>query len=201
MYAMQYEITLPANYDMTFIRQRVAENGHILDTFPGLGLKAYLIRERGRDGSTVNQYAPFYLWASTDGMNRFLWGGGGFRRIIDSFGRPAAQHWTGVAVEQGPARDRTPTAATRATESIPPEVDPAEVVERELAALRERSRLHGLHSAALAIDPARWQLVRFALWEHISPEAADTIYEVLHTSSPQWDELAGTNRIRWQYAT
>lgn len=35
-------------------------------------LKAYLIRERGRDGSPVNQYAPFYLWADTDGMGRFL---------------------------------------------------------------------------------------------------------------------------------
>ena len=32
-----------------------------------------LIRERGTDGSPVNQYAPFYLWDAVDGMGRFLW--------------------------------------------------------------------------------------------------------------------------------
>ena len=78
MYAMQYVITLPADYDMGIIRDRVTTKGPLLDTFPGLGLKAYLIRERGVDISPVNQYAPFYLWATVDGMTRFLWGGGGF---------------------------------------------------------------------------------------------------------------------------
>jgi hypothetical protein len=61
MHAMQYEITLPADYDMEIIRERVATRGAALDDFAGLGLKAYLIRERGVDGSPVNQYAPFYL--------------------------------------------------------------------------------------------------------------------------------------------
>jgi len=70
MYAMQYEITLPADYDMKIIRNRVEKRGHLLDTFPGLGLKAYLIRERGMDDSPINQYAPFYLWASINGMTR-----------------------------------------------------------------------------------------------------------------------------------
>lgn len=61
MYAMQYDIALPAGYDMTIIRERVATRGHALDDRAGLGLKAYLIRERGVAGSPVNQYAPFYL--------------------------------------------------------------------------------------------------------------------------------------------
>jgi hypothetical protein len=69
MYAMRYAITLPSDYDMNIIRHRVATRGHLLDTFHGLGLKAYFIRERGVDGSPVNQYAPFYLWASIAGMN------------------------------------------------------------------------------------------------------------------------------------
>ncbi len=102
MYAMQYSITLPADYDMNIIRQRVATRGHLLDTFPGLGLKAFLIRERGIDGSPVNQYAPFYLWTSIAGVNNFLWGNNaGFSGIVDSFGRPIVQHWTGVAFEKG----------------------------------------------------------------------------------------------------
>ncbi len=72
MQAMQYEITLPADYDMAIIRDRVARKGALTDDFDGLGLKVYGIRELGVDGSPVNQYAPFYLWASLDGMNRFL---------------------------------------------------------------------------------------------------------------------------------
>lgn len=51
MHAMQYEITLPADYDMGIIHDRVATRGALLDTFPGLGLKAYCVRERGVDGS------------------------------------------------------------------------------------------------------------------------------------------------------
>ncbi|GGO10638.1 hypothetical protein GCM10010116_21330 [Microbispora rosea subsp. aerata] len=39
----------------------MATRGHALDDRAGLGLKAYLIRERGVAGSPVNQYAPFYL--------------------------------------------------------------------------------------------------------------------------------------------
>ena len=74
MHAMQYEITLPADYDMTIIRRRVATRGSATDAFPGLGVKAYAIRERGVLGSPVNQYAPFYLWADPAGMNQFLFG-------------------------------------------------------------------------------------------------------------------------------
>ncbi|MFC5828113.1 DUF4865 family protein [Nonomuraea insulae] len=40
MYAKQYEITLPADYDMRIIRKRVADGGHVLDDRAGLGLKA-----------------------------------------------------------------------------------------------------------------------------------------------------------------
>ncbi|MEV5342921.1 DUF4865 family protein, partial [Streptomyces sp. NPDC052676] len=79
MHAMQYEITLPADYDMDVVRARVARVGHALDDWEGLGFKAYLTRERGVWGSPVNQYAPFYLWNTVRGMNSFLWGGG-FRR-------------------------------------------------------------------------------------------------------------------------
>lgn len=71
MHAMQYEITLPADYDMGIVHERVAARGRLLDAFPGLGLKAYLVRERGAD-SPVNQYAPFYLWVTPEGMNSFL---------------------------------------------------------------------------------------------------------------------------------
>src|SRR5689334_21206547 len=109
MYAMQYELPLPTDYDMGIIRERVRVTGHRLDAFAGLGLKAYLIRE----GSPGNLYAPFYLWQDTDTMGRFLWGGAGFERIIASFGRPRVRHWTGVAFQPGPALSADPRTATR----------------------------------------------------------------------------------------
>lgn len=178
MYAMQYEIGLPADYDMKIIRERVATRGHLLDDFPGLGLKAYLIRE----GAPVNQYAPFYLWDSAAGMNRFLWGGGGFQGIVRDFGRPAVRHWTGVAFENGPARTSTPVGATRRTERLPDDEDPALAVEHALAELPAHAP--GVHSTALAVDPQAWELVHFTLWAGAA-EGPGTHYEVLHLSTPE----------------
>jgi hypothetical protein len=189
MYAMQYQITLPADYDMGIIRHRVRSRGGALDTFPGLGLKAYLIRERASD-SPVNQYAPFYLWHSVDGMNRFLWGGGGFHGIVDDFGRPAVEHWTGVGYERGTAFASTPRAATRRTRPVPSHIDLTSFVARELDTLRAYASAPGVHSSALAIDPRHWELIRFTLWEHSVPrQDGDIRYEVLHLSSPQAAEL------------
>ncbi|MDP9869828.1 DUF4865 family protein [Streptosporangium brasiliense] len=193
MYAMQYEITLPADYDMDVIRRRVATRGSALDAFPGLGLKAFVIRERGSGGSPVNQYAPFYLWAGIGGMNRFLWGGAGFGGIVDDFGRPEVRHWTGVALERGPAHGAVPRAATRRTEPIPAGADPAPVVERALGEFRRQARAEGVHTGALAVDPRSWELVHFTLWEHAAPETADTRYEVLHLSAPHLADI-GTGR-------
>ncbi|MCP2258778.1 protein of unknown function (DUF4865) [Streptoalloteichus tenebrarius] len=186
---MQYEISLPTDYDMGIIRHRVETKGHLLDTFPGLGLKAYLIREAGVAGSTVNRYAPFYLWHSLSGMNHFLWGGGGFHNILGSFGRPSVQNWIGVAVERGPARSVTPTVATRRVESLPAEVDPKDVVTHALDELRQLAQQDGVHTTALAIDPRHWELVRFTLWAEDAPEDEGTRFQVLHLSTPHLDEI------------
>jgi hypothetical protein len=189
MHAMQYEITLPADYDMKIIRERVATRGAALDDFPGLGLKAYLIRERGLDGSPVNQYAPFYLWQSPTGMNRFLWGGGGFQGIVRDFGRPAVRHWTGVALEHGPARTDVPHYATRRTERFPDGADPAATVSPALADL---TTAPGMHSTALAVDPFSWELVHFTLWAS-APATDGDHYQVLHLSTPALEAI-GTGR-------
>ncbi|MFC9941797.1 DUF4865 family protein [Streptomyces pratensis] len=187
MHAMQYEITLPADYDMEVIRRRVATRGHLLDDFPGLGLKAYLIRERG-DASQVNQYAPLYLWAAPEGMNAFLWGPG-FQGIVDDFGRPAVQHWTGLSYREGVASGARARTAVRHRERIEDSTRPAVAVE---AALEESRRLAGAPGAvatALAVDPRHWELLHFTLWEHEPPGVAGDRYEVLHLSSPERDRL------------
>jgi Domain of unknown function (DUF4865) len=173
VYAMQYEITLPADYDMEIIRKRVATRGHLMDGYQGLGFKAYLIRERG-DDSPVNQYAPFYVWQDTAGMNRFLWGGGGFAGIVNDFGRPPVRHWTGVATRRGSAsRARV---ATRVREPIPPGVDLTSFV----ADLQ--SDVDEAYSATLAIDPFHWEFVRFTLWDSVPATAPGDRFQVLHLS-------------------
>ncbi|MBY8880628.1 DUF4865 family protein [Actinacidiphila acidipaludis] len=189
MHAMNYRITLPADYDMGIIHQRVATRGGLLDTFPGLGLKAYLVRERGTDGSPVNEYAPFYLWNTSEGMNAFL-RGAGFRSLAADFGRPAVEHWTGLAFAQGPAVDGAPRAASRTTRPIDPADDPATVIETEVEALTERTAAPGVHSAALAVDPRHWELVRFTLWQDAAPPEEHTDrYRVLHLSRPELGSL------------
>ncbi|MFF2542026.1 DUF4865 family protein [Kitasatospora sp. NPDC058063] len=204
MHAMQYEITLPADYDMGVIRKRVADKGHLLDAHPGLGLKAYLVRERGRQGSPVNQYAPFYLWRTVEGMNGFLWGPG-FRGLSADFGRPAVRHWLGAGLTHGgsgtsaatasaseaaSSREEAagpPTTATRETVRLPESADPAEAVERALADLPTHP---ALHTAAVAVDPSRWELLRFALWYGPAPEDEPGVrYQVLHLSRPELDRL------------
>jgi hypothetical protein len=183
---MHYEITLPADYDMAIIRDRVATRGAATDDFRGLGLKAYAIRERGVAGSPVNQYAPFYLWDSLDGMNRFLWSGP-FEGLSRDFGRPVVQQWTGVAFERGPGMGATPRAATKRTEPLGPDDDAPRAVAAAVAQTREQAAAPGVHSAALAVDTRAWELVRFTLWETAAPDGAT--YEVLHLSSPHVDDL------------
>ncbi|MCM3810459.1 DUF4865 family protein [Streptomyces sp. DR7-3] len=189
MLAMQYRITLPADYDMRIIRRRVETKGPLLDDFSGLGLKAYGIRERGVDGSRVHQYAPFYLWTAPEAMNRFLWGPG-FQGIIRDFGRPSVEHWQGLAFERGPSAGAVPRTATRHATPVPAAADPAAAVEDALARLAERTRKDGVHTTALGIDPRGWELIHFTLWEGSAPpsEPGDR-YQVLHLSTPDLDEL------------
>ncbi|MFF3975386.1 DUF4865 family protein [Streptomyces sp. NPDC055808] len=178
MHAMQYEITLPADYDMEIIRKRVATRGHLLDAFPGLGLKAYLMRERG-GASPVNSYAPFYLWATPEGMNSFLWGPG-FQGVVDDFGRPRVRHWVGLGYAEGPASTSAPTAATVRRTPVPEGVEPA----RSVADAVAEDAAPGVVASAVGIDPSRWELVRLTLWEGPAPADGGDRFEVLHLSAP-----------------
>ncbi|MGW2595423.1 DUF4865 family protein [Streptomyces sp. NPDC001515] len=187
MHAMQYEITLPADYDMNVIRDRVATRAHLLDDFDGLGVKAYLIRERGAD-SPVNQYAPFYLWTRPEGMNAFLWGPG-FQGIVRDFGRPAVQHWTVLSYAEGPASAAEPRAATRLRSAMDPSAAPAEEVERALEESRRLAGARGAVATALVADPRHWELVHVTLWDRPAPPEPGERYQVLRTNAPERDRL------------
>ncbi|MFI8878874.1 DUF4865 family protein [Streptomyces sp. NPDC055243] len=190
MHAMQYEITLPAGYDMGIIRNRVATKGHLLDDYPGLGAKAYLMRERGVDDSPVNQYAPFYLWNTPEGMNSFLWGPG-FQGIVDDFGRPEVQHWTGLAYAEGSERaegamtSACAKAAIRRRSPIPAGTHLGGLASELAAETLRLADEPGLIYATAAIDPRTWEMLRFSVWDHASPKGQGDVFQVLHLSAPE----------------
>jgi hypothetical protein len=190
MYAIQYELPLPADYDMQIIRDRVATRGSFTDDFAGLRLKAYLIRTAG-EGSAVNSYAPFYLWDDVDAMGSFLWGGKGFGGIVADFGRPTVQTWAGVDVVRGNA---DVAVATKETFTLRPGEDPTAAV-ADLRLTFEDRVDRGVYFSALAVDPRTWEAVIFTLTDVVvdvlraypsGPHDFGEIteYEVLHLSEP-----------------
>lgn len=188
MHALQYELTLPADYDMGIIRGRVARVGHLLDDWEGLGIKTYLVRERGVNGSPVNQYAPFYLWNSMEGMNTFLWGGA-FQGLSNDFGRPSVRQWSGLAYEDGGAPGSSARFAVRRRQVVADGVELAAVMGEAVDEVERLAGEDGAALAAAAVDTSRWELVHFSLWEHDTPKADGDVFEVLHLSSPGRDRL------------
>lgn len=172
---------------MDIIRARATRKGPLLDDFPGLGLKAYLMRERGVDGSPVNQYAPFYLWSTPAGMNAFLWGPG-FQGLADDFGRPQVRHWTALAYEEGCAAGATARVAVRRRQGIPEGVRLSEVAGEAVRAAR-LAALDGAVCAATVVDPHHWELVHFSLWDHDTPKADGDVFQVLYMNTPEHDRL------------
>ncbi|GAA0725290.1 DUF4865 family protein [Clostridium malenominatum] len=85
MIASQYKITLPSDYDMNIIKDRVKNNGYKTDGFESLRFKMYLITEKGQNNNLQNSYCPLYLWEYSDGLNKFLFNGF-YDNIITSFG-------------------------------------------------------------------------------------------------------------------
>jgi hypothetical protein len=157
MYAMQYAVQLPADYDMQIIRDRVAANGHRLDGFPGLRFKAYAIRERA-EGDPGNEYAPFYVWDDIDGMRAFCWGEPGYSSIVRDFGRHPIQDWTVVRVEDGPADHTAARSLTLTTRALPAGVAPSEAVvsaTRDFLGTSDEDTV----SRVAAVDVTTWTVV------------------------------------------
>lgn len=187
MFIKQYEIALPADYDMQIIRDRVANTGSNFDAFPGLGLKCFLIRERGRHGAQGNQYAPVYLWPEIERMWGFL-AGPPFAKIKADFGPPPVSTWPGFAFARSPELEpRCIASVTRSEMFLPSTVDLSTLRERERGDAGAAVADDATHLArAVGLDPRRWVLVRFDFWSRPQGSHADDIhsYEVLHTSAP-----------------
>lgn len=184
---IHYPITLPTDYDMEVIRDRVRTRGHVLDDRKGLWFKAYCIREAGVQGSAHNEYAPFYVWHDAFAAGEFLWGGGGFAGIERDFGRPRVDTWLPVTVSEGAVSHSAVTSAHLRTGTLPRGEDLIAHAERLREQVETSAREPGVHLACAGIDPGRWRSVEFttrAAEQVPSAEEGWTTYTVLHVSQP-----------------
>src|SRR5260370_29100873 len=191
MLTLQYPLTLPADYDMSIIRRRIATRHAPFDRMAGLGFKAFLIRERST-GAHVNEYAPFYVWTQLSAVRDFLLGAG-FDGVVQSFGRPAV--FQGLVTELQLNADGSALGDARSMTieriSLKPRTDlgrwAVDETDLHLARIDEPRLLPRL----VALEASGWTAVRAELWAgpEIAHSAAAARYEVLHVSAPDWQAL------------
>lgn len=177
MLAMQYCFTLPADYPMEIIRQRIANSGHLLDNAPQLIIKAYFYALKG-EHSAENRYAPFYLWNSSSGMREFLLSSG-FVGLTQSLGWPQVNHWLPWFTQFDRARLHDARFASVTHQRIQPFSD--------LAQLRDQQYAQPEALASIsAFDPANWQWMQMHLWRALPTQVSDDTqcYCVGHISAP-----------------
>lgn len=182
MLTMQYTIVLPAAFDMEVIRARIATKGPLLDHFPGLRFKAYLHASRGEHGAE-NLYAPFYLWADTAAMTRFV-SGPGFAALTNDFGWPVVRTGVPFAQELRPGFQEA-RFATSEQRPIAPHADLAALAETERRLAAADADDTGALAAVATYNPSTWTLVRLRLWggPRDVPDGMQR-YAVGHVSAP-----------------
>ncbi|AHE51019.1 hypothetical protein AH4AK4_3598 [Aeromonas hydrophila 4AK4] len=164
MIAMHYRFTLPADYDMALIEQRIASNGARLDGFPGLLFKAYLY---GRHDEAAlpcreNRYAPFYVWQCAEAMRSFIVSEG-FAALTRQFGWPHIETWHLLSAPQMEELEQARVAILRRTPIVP---------HSSLAELRTGAMLSGW-------DLSRWQWLEVDLLPslpQVMPAGADAYH-------------------------
>jgi hypothetical protein len=177
MLAMQYSISLPATVDRAQILGRVEQRKDLFADCQGMRHKSYLYSEEDR------VYAPFYIWQQCADAQRFLLDDL-FRGVVTSFSRPRIRHWYVLHEYHAPGRP-TPQCAMREADSISPEEALHPLVEREWAAQTALRVEEALCYHVIALDPDRWEIIRYSEWQGKRPALqpdADCVshYEVLH---------------------
>lgn len=187
MIAMQYNISLPADYDMAIVDRRIRDKGPLLDNFPGLKFKAYLSARKGDavTGSRENLYSPFYVWQQEEGLSEFIYGPG-FAALTGSFGRPQVNTWVVWGADTAP-NVRSAKFAAREVVPIEPHASLADLRIEESEAAAQAISNGGALASVVAFEPTHWTLVRFRLLAEPPRDPARSglqIYNVGHLSLP-----------------
>ncbi|MBM6581690.1 DUF4865 family protein [Microvirga sp. BT689] len=162
MIAMQYSLSLPADYDMGIIDRRIRDKGSLLGEFPNLKFKAYLRAAKGDLGSHENLYAPFYVWDKADGASDFLCGPG-FQTLANDFGWPSVRTWIVWQACVDPAF-RQAKFATRDIFPIEPHARLDQVQRREVDEAMNAVSSRNAFASVAGFEPTTWTRIRFRLW-------------------------------------
>jgi hypothetical protein len=181
MLAMQYSIHLPNDFDAQAIHERVARRSKVFDTLPGMLHKSFLFNEED------HLYAPFYIWDNSVHAQTFLIDDL-FKGVVESFSRPRVRSWLVMDYAYGNT-SITPTFALREADSIPVHQSLQELMQDERKAQEALRANSHLYMHAVAIDPDRWEIIRYSLWsdaENAQRPSSDVVqeYSVLHVSEP-----------------
>ncbi|MCB4928918.1 DUF4865 family protein [Streptococcus mutans] len=172
MQAMRYDITLPSDYDMAIIRKRVQNTGYLMDHFPGLFFKVYLINEK-QEGAFCNSYSPLYIWKDTKGMNQFIFDGY-FDNIIQSFGWQNIEIGITSSVELA-KNFKQSRYVTEGIFNILPSLSLKHSMTKETLTTNETGKV-------VIYNPDKWKKTIFTFYEK-KPQTLCRCFEILHISS------------------
>lgn len=170
MNCLQYRITLPADYNMELIRERVMLNGYKTDKFDGLLYKFYLMAEKA-EGGFQNEYAPLYIWATHHGINKFLFEGY-FDSIPTSFGWQTIDNMVPYVIEGDLAKAKFVVQLNHKIKATDQMIKPAFTQSVDTAVAQ-----------MLVYNPATWVVSEYYFFDtKPSVKSNYAIYEVLHIS-------------------
>ncbi|HWO98103.1 MAG TPA: DUF4865 family protein [Bacillus sp. (in: firmicutes)] len=178
MIATQYKITLPSDYDMNIIKERVRNNGHKTDGFDDLKFKLYLVTEKGINNNLQNSYCPLYLWKDSNGLNKFLFNGF-YDNIIKSFG------WQRVTVGIPIIDTTTPKIKeNKYLFQITREIQPQESLNNLKDKIGEDIPKIDNTEYIVIYNPDNWEYNVFYFLSDLSnlKEISGVIYNILHIS-------------------
>jgi Domain of unknown function (DUF4865) len=195
MIIAHYAHRLPADYDLSVIRNRAKARGHLFDAIPELCFKGFLLRERGRFGAIQNEYSSIYLWRKDEGFRDFLVDGR-TKSVTDSFGRPQIE--TRFVLDALKGSGEAARFLYKEERTIAHDTDLTSAFAEEIARNREASQQAGVVAAAVGVDAQRWTFTRVLLSER-EPEGAkgEEAYQVLYLAKPLLAELkkAGSRQL------
>jgi len=187
MITAHYAHRLPADYDVSVIRERARQRGPLWDGVPELCFKAFLLRERGRFGAAASNYSSLYLWRQ-DGAFRDFLVSGRYKVVTDSFGRAEIQ--TAFVLDARRGKAQHTRFVCKEELPIPLDADLATALGTEIERNRAVAERPGSVAAIVGVDPNSWRLIRIVLTDHEPDrDLVGVTYEALYLARPLLDAL------------
>ena len=187
MITAHYAHRLPADYDVSNIRQRARQRGPLWDAVPELCFKAFLLRERGRFSAAASNYSSLYLWRQ-DGAFRDFLVSGRYKVVTDSFGRAEIQ--TAFVLDARRGKAQHTRFVCKEELPIPLDADLATALGTEIERNRAVAERPGSVAAIVGVDPNSWRLIRIVLTDHEPDrDLVGVTYEALYLARPLLDAL------------